>query len=126
MALATKQMRCLRASGASRSVRVSRCMRPAIVCKAHTVAVLPGDGIGPEIMKSALGVLTAAGKAEGETFTFNEALIGGSAIDATGVPLPDETLATCRAADAVLLAAIGGCVQLHYDVVAPAMLPVPA
>jgi 3-isopropylmalate dehydrogenase len=78
------------------------------VCKAHKVAVLPGDGIGPEIMNQALKVLTAAGKAEGETFEFKEALIGGAAIDATGSPLPQETLDVCKSSDSVLLAAIGG------------------
>lgn len=82
-----------------------------VLCKAHKVAVLPGDGIGPEIMDAALKVLTTAGKAEGEEFEFTRALIGGAAIDATGSPLPDETLAVCRASDSVLLAAIGGCDQ---------------
>jgi 3-isopropylmalate dehydrogenase len=72
------------------------------------VAVLPGDGIGPEITKVALKVLSAAGKAEGEAFEFTEALIGGAAIDATGSPLPQETLDVCKASDSVLLAAIGG------------------
>lgn len=81
------------------------------VCKAHKVAVLPGDGIGPEIMDAALKVLTAAGKKEGQTFEFTKALIGGAAIDATGSPLPKETLDVCKASDAVLLAAIGGCVR---------------
>lgn len=74
----------------------------------HRIAVLPGDGIGPEITKVALRALVAAGKAEGATFTFTEALVGGAAIDAVGVPLPEETLDICKANDAVLLAAIGG------------------
>ncbi|KIY99262.1 3-isopropylmalate dehydrogenase [Monoraphidium neglectum] len=78
------------------------------MCKAHKVAVLPGDGIGPEIMDAALKVLTAAGRKEGETFEFKHALIGGAAIDATGNPLPEETLDICKASDSVLLAAIGG------------------
>jgi 3-isopropylmalate dehydrogenase len=78
------------------------------MCKAHKVAVLPGDGIGPEIMDAALKVLTAAGQKEGETFEFKHALIGGAAIDATGNPLPEETLDICKASDSVLLAAIGG------------------
>lgn len=75
----------------------------------HKVTVLPGDGIGPEITKVALQVLEAAGKAHGEDFEIKEHLVGGAAIDATGQPLPEETLAACRASDAVLLAAIGGC-----------------
>lgn len=87
---------------------MSRSNRPAIVCKVHKVTVLPGDGIGPEITSAALKVLTAAGKAEGESFEFEHALIGGAAIDATGSPLPQETLNKCKASDAVLLAAIGG------------------
>jgi 3-isopropylmalate dehydrogenase len=77
-------------------------------CQAHKVTVLPGDGIGPEITQVALRILEAAGKAESEEFEFTEALVGGAAIDATGEPLPDETLSQCRNSDAVLLAAIGG------------------
>lgn len=79
-----------------------------ISCATHRVVTLPGDGIGPEIMSVAVKVLQTAGKAENEDFAFEEALIGGAAIDATGVPLPEETLAKCRASQAVLLAAIGG------------------
>lgn len=74
----------------------------------HKVTVLPGDGIGPEITKVALHVLEAAGKTHGEDFKIQEHLVGGAAIDATGQPLPEETLAACRESDAVLLAAIGG------------------
>ncbi|KAF5836112.1 3-Isopropylmalate dehydrogenase [Dunaliella salina] len=79
-----------------------------IVCKAHKICVLPGDGIGPEIMSVATKALTAAGQKEGEEFEYMYELIGGAAIDATGSPLPDKTLATAKASDAVLLAAIGG------------------
>ena len=75
---------------------------------AHRVVVLPGDGIGPEIAAVAVDLLKSAGEAEGEQFEFQEALVGGAAIDATGSPLPEETLAACKASDAVLLAAIGG------------------
>ena len=74
----------------------------------HKVTVLPGDGIGPEITKVALHVLETAGKTHGEDFEIQEHLVGGAAIDATGQPLPEETLAACRESDAVLLAAIGG------------------
>ena len=90
-----------------------------LVCRAassHHIAVLPGDGIGPEITKVALRALTAAGRAEGATFSYEEAHIGGAAIDATGKPLPEETLQVCKASDAVLLAAIGGYV---YDYAKP-------
>ncbi|KAI8470942.1 MAG: 3-Isopropylmalate dehydrogenase, splicing variant a [Monoraphidium minutum] len=93
---------------ASRTAPASRSTRLVAVCKAHKIAVLPGDGIGPEIMDAALKVLTVAGQKEGETFEFKSALIGGAAIDATGDPLPKETLDLCKASDAVLLAAIGG------------------
>lgn len=78
------------------------------VCKVHKICVLPGDGIGPEIMNVATKVLSAAGKKEGEEFEYHYELIGGAAIDATGEPLPAKTLATAKACDAVLLAAIGG------------------
>jgi 3-isopropylmalate dehydrogenase len=71
--------------------------------------VLPGDGIGPEITEVALDVLKAvARKEDGLDFAFDSAHLGGAAIDATGVPCPDETLEKCRAGDAVLLSAIGG------------------
>ncbi len=68
-----------------------------------TIVCLPGDGIGPEIMGAALRVLDELGD-----FTFDERPFGGAAIDATGTPLPDETLAAAHASDAVLLAAVGG------------------
>ncbi|MEA2256970.1 MAG: 3-isopropylmalate dehydrogenase, partial [Solirubrobacteraceae bacterium] len=67
------------------------------------IAVLPGDGIGPEITAAALEVLSALGD-----FAFAEHSFGGASIDAHGTPLTDETLAACRASDAVLLAAVGG------------------
>ena len=75
--------------------------------KAHFVT-LPGDGVGPEVTAAAVAVLnTVAARYEHE-FTFEERLIGGSAIDATGEPLPAASLTACRAADAVLLGAVGG------------------
>ena len=73
-----------------------------------TIAVLPGDGIGPEVTRAATQVLEDCAAAFGHRFEFREFPFGGNAIDARGVPLPDETLAGCRAADAVLLGAIGG------------------
>lgn len=75
---------------------------------AFTVAVLPGDGIGPEVMAEGLRVLQAVADRFDHTFHTREALIGGCAIEATGSPLPEVTLALCREADAVLLGAVGG------------------
>jgi len=76
--------------------------------KHYRITLLPGDGIGPEIMAVTITVMKEVGQQLGLDFTFREALIGGAAIDATGNPLPDETLAACKDSDAVLLAAIGG------------------
>ncbi len=72
------------------------------------IAVLGGDGIGPEVVAEAVRVLEAAGRQEGLGFEFVPALFGGAAIDAFGEGLPAATLATCLDADAVLLGAIGG------------------
>ena len=72
------------------------------------IAVLPGDGIGPEVVAEALKVLRAVAERFGQSFTTTEGLIGGIALDTANNPLPDETLATCRASDAVLLGAVGG------------------
>jgi 3-isopropylmalate dehydrogenase len=72
------------------------------------IVLLPGDGIGPEIMKVAVRVLEDCASEFGHHFEFDEFLFGGCAIDATGMPLPGETLAACRAADAILLGAVGG------------------
>ena len=74
----------------------------------YRITLLPGDGIGPEILDVAVAVLNRVGEKLGLQFEFKTALMGGAAIDATGVPLPDETLEICRSSDAVLLAAIGG------------------
>jgi 3-isopropylmalate dehydrogenase len=68
-----------------------------------TIVVLPGDGIGPEIVDSALAVLDAVG-----SFTCDERPVGGASIDLHGEALTDDTLAACRAADAILLGAVGG------------------
>jgi 3-isopropylmalate dehydrogenase len=70
---------------------------------AHRIVTLPGDGIGPEIMAPTLDLLARLGD-----FEFEEHVFGGAAIDAHGTALTDETLAACRGADAVLLAAVGG------------------
>lgn len=76
--------------------------------KQYRITLLPGDGIGPEIMAVTVVVLKQVGLQLGISFDFKEALIGGAAIDATGSPLPNETLDICQDSDAVLLAAIGG------------------
>lgn len=74
----------------------------------YRITLLPGDGIGPEIMAVAVEVLHVIGQQFDLAFEFQEALVGGSAIDAEGEPLPAKTLEQCKASDAVLLAAIGG------------------
>jgi 3-isopropylmalate dehydrogenase len=72
------------------------------------VAVTAGDGIGTEVTAEAVRVLERIGARGGHSFRFESALLGGAAIDATGAPLPESTLALCRRADAVLLGAVGG------------------
>ena len=74
----------------------------------YNIALLRGDGIGPEIVDSAVRVLSAVGEKFGHEFGFTPYLIGGAALDACGVPLPEETVAGCLAADSVLLGAVGG------------------
>jgi 3-isopropylmalate dehydrogenase len=74
----------------------------------YCITLLPGDGIGPEIMAVAVKVMQVVGQHLNLIFEFQEALIGGAAIDATGEPLPAKTLDLCKSSDAVLLAAIGG------------------
>ena len=74
----------------------------------YRITLLPGDGIGPEIMAVAVDVLKVVGNQFNLNFEFQEAPIGGVAIDATGKPLPTETLEMCRNSNGVLLAAIGG------------------
>ena len=72
------------------------------------IVVLPGDGIGPEVAAAAVAVLEAVATRFNHTFNFNEHDIGGIAIDRHGEPLPASTLDACRAADAILLGAVGG------------------
>lgn len=72
------------------------------------IALLRGDGIGPEIVDSAVEVLNKTAEKFGHTFNFTPYLIGGAAIDATAKPLPDETVEGCLASDSVLLGAVGG------------------
>lgn len=73
-----------------------------------TIAVLPGDGIGPEVTRAATQILNDCASAFNHKFTFRELPFGGDAIDRTGLPLPADTLAGCRSSDAILLGAIGG------------------
>ena len=74
----------------------------------YNIALLKGDGIGPEIVDSAVRVLEVVGKKYGHVFNFTPYLIGGAALDACGVPLPQETVDGCLASDSVLLGAVGG------------------
>lgn len=74
----------------------------------NTICLLPGDGIGPEILAEGVACLKAVAAKFKRELNFQEALIGGAAIDAAGEPLPLETIAKCKAADAVYLGAVGG------------------
>lgn len=74
----------------------------------RTIALLPGDGIGPEVVAEARRVLDTVASRFGFEFAYHEGLIGGCAIDATGEALPEETLGLCLSSDAVLLGAVGG------------------
>jgi len=74
----------------------------------YRIAVLPGDGIGQEVIPEAVNVLRGVAKACGLYFEFEEALVGGAAIDATGQPLPDSTLRLCEESHAILFGAVGG------------------
>ena len=74
----------------------------------YNIAVIPGDGIGPEVVNGTRSVLEAVASKYGHTFRFDELLAGGSAIDATGEPLPASTMFACQNSDAVLLGAVGG------------------
>ena len=84
------------------------------------IAVLPGDGIGAEIIPEAVKVLQVIGKKYGHDFTFTEGFIGGAAIDAVGKALPEETVNLCKSSDAVLLGAVGG---PKWDKLPPAERP---
>ena len=88
------------------------------------IALIPGDGIGPEIVREARKVLDRVGSKYGHEFNYTEILMGGCSIDAYGVPLSDEALAVAKASDSVLLGAVGGNVgnSRWYDV-APNLRP---
>lgn len=72
------------------------------------IVLLPGDGIGPEVVNAAVEVLRAVAAGFGHEFELQEHMLGGCAIDSYGVPLPDDTLAACQEAEAILLGAVGG------------------
>lgn len=90
----------------------------------YHIAVIPGDGIGPEIVREACKVLDKVGEVFGHQFSYTEVLMGGCSIDVHGVPLTDEALETARKSDSVLLGAVGGDVgnSRWYDV-APNLRP---
>ena len=74
----------------------------------YQIAVIPGDGIGPDVVEQTLKVMDKVGEKFGHTFHYTKVLAGGCAIDATGACLPQETIDICKASDAVLLGAVGG------------------
>ena len=74
----------------------------------YNVAVISGDGIGPEIVREARKVLDAVAEKYGHSFQYTDVLMGGASIDVHGVPLTDEAIAACKSADAVLMGSIGG------------------
>lgn len=76
--------------------------------KTYKIAVLAGDGIGPEVVDELKKVLAAVTESGGPKFEYTYCLAGGAAIDATGLPMPQETIEICKASDAVLLGAVGG------------------
>ncbi len=90
----------------------------------YNIAVIPGDGIGPEIIREAVKVLDAVGEKYGHCFSYTEVLMGGVSIDATGVPLTEEALQTAKNSDSVLLGAVGGDVgKSNWYAVAPNLRP---
>lgn len=76
--------------------------------KNYRIALVPGDGIGPDITEAACQILDKAAELEGFTLSYQSTLAGGAALDAVGIPLPEETVEICKASDAVLLGAVGG------------------
>ena len=74
----------------------------------YKIALIKGDGIGPEIVDEAVKVLDRVGVKYGHTFDYTRVLMGGESIDACGVPLTDEAIAQCKASDSVLMGSIGG------------------
>lgn len=90
----------------------------------YNIAVIPGDGIGPEIVREAQKVLNRVGEIYGHHFQYTEVLMGGCSIDATGVPLTEEALVTAKNSDSVLLGAVGGNVgQSNWYTLPPNLRP---
>lgn len=86
----------------------------------YKIAVLPGDGIGPEIVEQALKVLEIIGNKYNKKFLFTKALIGGASIEKHGIPITDETIELCKKSDAVFLGAVG---DYKYDKIEPHLRP---
>ncbi|BCN32030.1 3-isopropylmalate dehydrogenase [Anaeromicropila herbilytica] len=90
----------------------------------YKIALIPGDGIGPEIVREATKVLDKIGELHGHSFSYTEVLMGGISIDKTGVPLTEEALNTAKASDSVLLGAVGGNVgQSNWYTLPPNLRP---
>merc|ERR1711934_312227 len=108
-------------SSKSNSNRRRRSSRGAALAAAsnknYKLTLLPGDGIGPEIMKVAVDVLNEVGRKHEITFTYEEKLVGGAAIDAFGTPLPEDTLECCKQSDAVVLPQLADASSLKKDIV---------
>ncbi|XP_010492220.1 PREDICTED: 3-isopropylmalate dehydrogenase 3, chloroplastic isoform X2 [Camelina sativa] len=85
-----------------------RCAAASPGKKRFNIALLPGDGIGPEVISVAKSVLEKAGSLEGLEFDFQEMPVGGAALDLVGVPMPEESFTAAKNSDAILLGAIGG------------------
>ena len=87
---------------------VQTCALPILIVMNYKIAVISGDGIGPEIVREARKVLDVTGKKYGFSFDYTDLLMGGASIDVNGVPLTDETIEKAKASDAVLMGSIGG------------------
>ncbi|RZC58327.1 hypothetical protein C5167_005639 [Papaver somniferum] len=85
-----------------------QCSATSTKKKSYNITLLPGDGIGPEVVSVAKQVLNLTASLEGIEFKYQEMPVGGAALDLTGVPLPEETLSVAKQSDAILLGAIGG------------------
>ncbi|KAI3965572.1 hypothetical protein MKX01_010529 [Papaver californicum] len=85
-----------------------QCSATSSTKKSYNITLLPGDGIGPEVVSVAKQVLNLTASLEGIEFKYQEMPVGGAALDLTGVPLPEETLSVAKQSDAILLGAIGG------------------
>ena len=88
--------------------------------KTYKIAVLPGDGIGPDVIEQGIKVLKSISEKFGHKFEYTYGLIGGIAVDDSGSPLPDKTLELAKNSDAVFLGAVG---DWKYDTLDPAIRP---